>query len=335
MSDILRNRCVELIEQLGIGNAQDVTEVTPLTGGVASDIARVTVGGRQLCIKFALAKLKVKEDWQAPVHRNAAEYAWLKVAAEMQPKGAVKLFGQSDELHGFAMEFVSGDGVYLWKEAMLEGDSAGEEAEMVGDALGHIHAASAQDGFDQSAFKNRDDFYDIRVEPYLVFTAGRHPEIADTLKEMAEGLYNSNQVLVHGDISPKNILLRTEGPVFLDAECATMGDASFDPAFCLNHLVIKALHLPAKRKQLLKSALTFWESYASHICWEDPAVLEARVCRLLAAFMLARVDGKSPVEYLNEDERTSLRGLALSLLKEPKQTLSDFINQLTLDLEGK
>ncbi|MEM1388667.1 MAG: aminoglycoside phosphotransferase family protein [Pseudomonadota bacterium] len=322
MSDTIEAQCRALIAELGLGGGADVAEVTPLTGGVASDIARFRLGEEVLCAKFALAKLKVAEDWRAPVHRNAAEYAWLGFAAQVDPASAVRLYGRSEAQHGFVMAYIAGPDVYLWKTALLAEAPDRDEARRVGDALGRLHAASTKPGFDTAPFQNHADFWDIRIEPYLTFTATRHPDLAGDLHEMADALHAASQVLVHGDVSPKNILFRSEGPVFLDAECATMGDASFDPAFCLNHLVLKAVHLPASRARLLAAVGAFWAAYRAFIDFEDAAALEARVARLLPALMLARVDGKSPVEYLSETNRDRVRRCARALIADPAPTLA-------------
>ncbi|MEV8468457.1 phosphotransferase [Fluviibacterium sp. DFM31] len=331
--DALHDRCAALAEELGIAARDQIDTVAPLTGGVASDIARVTAGGRSFVVKFALPKLKVAADWHAPVHRNAAEYAWLQVAAQVCPEGAVQLFGRSPEQHGFAMEFLDGDDVYLWKSALLDQKPDRGEAAKVGQLLGQIHAASAAPDFDRGPFDNRDDFRALRIEPYLTFTAQAHPALADKLNGLAEMLYDSTQVLVHGDVSPKNILFRAAGPVLLDAECATMGDASFDPSFCLNHLVLKAIHLPDSRTRLLDSVGALWAAHAPHVSWEPAADLEARICRLLPGLMLGRVDGKSPVEYLDETERQIVRVAATDLLSDPAETLAQFVDRLNTHLK--
>lgn len=330
----LEARCAALVEELGLGRAADITEVEPLTGGVASDIARVRVGGRDICAKFPLPKLKVAEDWQAPLHRNAAEYAWLQVAAGLFPDSAVTLFGRSAREHGFAMEFLSGDAVYLWKAALLSEAPDRGEARAVGDMLGRIHAASATQGFERSAFDNRDDFRTLRIEPYLTFTAARHPDLP-ALAALADMLYRGDAVLLHGDLSPKNILFRDAAPILLDAECATMGDASFDPAFCLNHLILKAAHLPGSRARLLDNVAAFWAAYGAHVTWEDPAGLERRISHLIPALMLARVDGMSPVEYLSDATRDGVRRIARGLLRDPVARLGDLTQRLGAELKDE
>ena len=323
MASEFEKRCAELLVELGLIKAGQSCTATPLTGGVASDIAMVEFEGRKVCAKFALAKLKVAEDWFAPVHRNRAEYEWLRVASGIAPDGAVKLFGRSDALNGFAMEFLDGADVYLWKDALLAGQAPQGEAAVVGDLVGRIHAASTQEGFDTAPFHNADDFRALRIEPYLTFTAGRHPDCRSALHALADMLYSADRVLVHGDVSPKNILLRGGRPVVLDAECATLGDASFDPSFCLNHLVLKSIHLPQMAEVYLQEASAFWHSYRAHITWEAEGVLEQRICRLLPALMLGRVDGKSPVEYLNAASQSLTRDLARSLVLAPPATLAE------------
>ncbi len=324
----LEERCRALVAELALASEADVRVVRPLTGGVASDIAMVAFGDRKICVKFALPKLKVAADWQAPVHRNAAEYAWLQVAAEVSPDSAVQLYGRSETAHGFAMEYLDGPEVYLWKDRLLAELPDLGEAEKVAELLGRIHAFSARDGFDAKAFQNRDDFHALRIEPYLSKTRSVYAALAPAIEPLERMLFESQNVLVHGDASPKNILFRRGAPIILDAECATMGDASFDPAFCLNHLVLKAVHLPSSRNRLLADVTRFWAAYKRHVRWEDPAHLERRVAALLPVLMLARVDGKSPVEYLSEAERQAVRDMAIPLIKEPVPELGALVDRI-------
>ena len=327
-------RCKRLLVALDLCAAGDALTVTPLTGGVASDIALVQTTSARYCVKFALARLKVAQDWRAPVHRNAAEYRWLLAAAQVVSASVPRLFGQSDREGGFAMEYLAGDQVCLWKTALLQAQPDHGEAARVGDVLGQIHAASTDAAFDTGPFHNRDDFHALRLEPYLLFTATRHPSLAAPLHALADQLYQTDRVLVHGDVSPKNILFRGTTPVILDAECATMGDAAFDVAFCLNHLILKALHLPQSRHHIMANVAQFWAAYARHITWENPQATESRLCALLPALMLARVDGKSPVEYLTEGQRTTIRRAATPLIAAAKDRLPDLIHTLTLAFEG-
>jgi aminoglycoside phosphotransferase (APT) family kinase protein len=334
LSTAFESTCRSLLEELGLLQIGESFTAQSLTGGVASDIALIRIGDRKLCVKFALPKLKVAADWFAPVHRNKAEYAWLELVAKVAPKSAVKLLGQSTALHGFAMEFLDGQQAYLWKDALLAEANDNGEAALLGKLVGQVHAASTKSEFDTQAFQNADDFWALRIEPYLLYTASVHREVAVELEAMAEQLHQSNRVLVHGDVSPKNIFIRSAGPVVLDAECATMGDASFDLSFCMNHLILKAMHLPASQEQYLQNALQLWVAYKPFVSWESVEALESRICQLVPALMLARVDGKSPVEYLTESERLFVRATALALLKKPEQTLHSLLMRIKTSSQG-
>ncbi|MGQ7848623.1 phosphotransferase family protein [Granulosicoccus sp. 3-233] len=318
-------RCRSLLSSLGLCQPEDIHTIRRLSGGVASDIAAVSFAEQTVCVKFALEKLKVQEDWFAPEHRGKAEFAWLQAAGRIVPDAVPMLHGWSDADNGFAMEFLDHPDIRLWKTELLNGCEDTGEATAVADTLGRIHAASTSDGFDHSPFDNSADFESLRLEPYLRFTARQHPDIAATLNALADQLAASRQVLIHGDVSPKNILLRNDKPVILDAECATMGDPCFDVAFALNHLLLKSFHLPQCRSKLRQAARRFWAQYAPHICWEDARYLESRTVRLLPALMLARIDGKSPVEYLDDDRQRQVRQCALALIRHPTDTLTQFL----------
>lgn len=317
------------MQSLALCEKGEVISVRPLTGGVASDIAAVTFKGRTVCAKFALAKLKVAEDWFAPLHRGRAEYAWLEAAAAIEPSAVPALLGWSDRENGFAMEFITGDGIYLWKDALLQAAPFRGEAAAVASVLGRLHATSTAPSFDRSRFDNADDFDQLRLDPYLRFTAGRYPDLARQMLDMAKDLLHSRTALVHGDVSPKNILFRKGQPIILDAECATMGDPAFDVGFCLNHLLLKSYHMPAQQIALRAEAAAFWSAYVDHVTWEPVAGLEARVAALLPMLMLARIDGKSPVEYLSEDARARVRGAAQPLIADPAPDLARLMNRLT------
>ncbi|MBW7922895.1 MAG: aminoglycoside phosphotransferase family protein [Rubellimicrobium sp.] len=318
----LAQRCRRLLVALGLAGADTPLRVTPLSGGVASDIARVETPEATYAVKFALERLKVAEDWHAPVHRNRAEYAWLSFVSGILPRNAPRLYGRSGEEGGFVMEYLAGGSVRLWKTTLLREHPDRGEAAAVGALLGRIHHAATRRGFDARPFANADDFHALRLEPYLLFTATRHPALSARLTALAEALHRSRVTLVHGDVSPKNILFRGPDPILLDAECATMGDPGFDLAFCLNHLALKALHLPGSRARLLANIGDLWAAYRPHVTWEAPEALESRVAALIPALMLARVDGKSPVEYLGAGEQAAVRRIAAPLVAAPPATLA-------------
>ena len=328
-----RSLCEQIIEEIGLGSRTDIMSVESLTGGVSSDIALVRLAETAgpigtVCIKCALPQLKVSATWRAPVRRNLAEYRWLSFVQSILPDAVPKLLGRSERANGFAMQYISPDDAYLYKTALLQGQPDTGQAAQTGRLMATIHSASTKAGFDRPSFDNAPDFYALRLEPYLDFTAARHPTHARFLRSLSAGCDAARIALIHGDVSPKNLLIGKRGPVFLDAECATFGDPAFDLAFFANHLAIKALHLPDKADGLLQAARQFWEQYRIGADWEDIDDLQGRFCALLPALMLARVDGKSPVEYLHDTGRDSLRSVALDLLAMRYDKLDDIIEHI-------
>ncbi|CAG0942551.1 hypothetical protein GPROT2_01782 [Gammaproteobacteria bacterium] len=295
----------------------------PLTGGVSSDIWRIDTGQGLVCAKRALAKLRVAADWHAPIERNLYEARWMNVANEASPGCAPRVLGQHAGLGVLVMSYLEPSGYSLWKQMLRDGRADTPTARRVGSVLGRIHAYSAARPGLAAEFATDTIFFDIRLEPYLLATARRHPDLAPALERLVEVTRSQALAMVHGDVSPKNILIGPQGPVFLDAECAWWGDPAFDIAFCLNHLLLKCLWNPSATEAYRSAFEALAGAYLQAVDWEPRAVLEARAAALLPGLLLARVDGKSPVEYLVEEtQRQRVRRVARALLQHPVDRLS-------------
>ena len=296
----------------------------PLTGGVSSDIWRIDTPSGPVCAKRALPKLRVAADWQAPIERNAYEARWMQVADAAVPGSAPRVLGQLPALGVLVMSYAPPADHLLWKERLRQGQADPATARAVGDTLARIHAYSAAHAELSAQFPTDRIFYDIRLDPYLVATARKHPGLATELQALVTQTQAHKHALVHGDVSPKNILVGPRGPVLLDAECAWWGDPAFDLAFCLNHLLLKCLWCLPARPAFLACFGALADAYLRGVDWEAPAALETRAAALLPALLLARVDGKSPVEYLDsEAQRDAVRRTAAALLRAPVRRLDD------------
>lgn len=302
----------------------------PLSGGVSSDIWRVDIAGRSLCVKRALARLKVAAEWTAPIERNAYEWAYLEVANEIAPGHVPQPIAQDPEHGLFAMAWLAPDRHRLWKAELLSGQVNSSDAAAVGDLVGRIHAATADDPRLRATFATDANFHAIRIEPYLLATARAHPDLADHIGAVASTTAATKRVLVHGDVSPKNILLGPDGPILLDAECAWFGDPAFDLAFCLNHLIAKAHVVSSACTELSRSFDVLVDAYLRQVGWELPSEVERRAAQLLPCLLLARVDGKSPLEYLDDKQRGILRNNARHGIIEERTTLCD-VKRLLLE----
>ncbi|MGA2793033.1 MAG: phosphotransferase [Roseiarcus sp.] len=321
------NDVVDALRRLNLVGADEAVRLTPLTGGVSSDICVVETASRRFCVKRALARLKVSAVWEAPLVRNAAEAAWIRTVGAWLPNAVPTILGEDKGLGLFAMTYLPPQDNPVWKAELLKGIVDPDFAEIVGRDLALIHARSAADPALPPAFANDATFEQIRVEPYLRATARAHPDLAARLNALADAMLGVKRALVHGDVSPKNILRGVAGPVFLDAECAWFGDPAFDLAFCLNHLLLKGARHGVSRAPFGEAFRRLWEAYRAGVTWEAPETVEARAAALLPALFLARIDGKSPVEYLTrDDEKGAVRRFARPLIAEPLPRLSAIVD---------
>jgi tRNA A-37 threonylcarbamoyl transferase component Bud32 len=306
------------LRKLGLISASDQPLMMPLTGGVSSDIWKIEHNSGVLCVKRALPRLRVQQLWEAPIRRNAYEVAYMEFAQAVVPGVVPKIIAHDEAAGLFVMEFLTPDHHPIWKTQLRNGHVDVNTARMVGAQMARIHAASANDASIPNRFPTDEIFYSIRLEPYLDATARVHTDLAPRFKELVDTTFHTKRALVHGDIAPKNIVVGPKRPIFLDCECAWFGDPAFDLAFCLNHLLLKCLWYPPAREEFLTSFTTLAETYLAAVTWEPRADIERRAAHLLPGLFLARVDGKSPVEYLNDEgDKNKVRRCARRLLAEP------------------
>ena len=314
----------EFLDRAGLVPAGEVPHFEPLTGGVSSDIWLVRAGSSTFCVKQALGRLRVAADWRADLSRNANEVRWLTAVGRFNAALVPAVLASDPAIAAFAMEYLLPDRHELWKTQLARGHVTPGTAATVGRELSTIHSAFARVPHAAVEFDTGESFYALRLEPYLVATARVHPDLAAVLESLVERTAGTPRTVVHGDISPKNILLGPRGPIFLDAECAWFGDPAFDLAFCLNHLLLKTLWVPSAESALMRSFEELTGAYLRGVDWEPASELERRAATLLPALFLARVDGKSPVEYLTDDtSKGAVRRIARALLQQPRDTLRD------------
>ena len=314
---------VEALVRMGLVERGAPPPMTPLPGGVSSDIWKVDLPSGPVCVKRALPKLKVAQEWRAPVGRNAYEVEWMREASRAAPGSTPRLIAADGAAGLFVMEFLDPATHKLWKTELRDGRAEPGTGRAVGGRLARIHAESAGRAEVAARFRTDEIFHAIRLEPYLEATARRHPDLGGVLNALAARTAGTKRALVHGDVSPKNILIGPAGPVFLDAECAWYGDPAFDLAFCLNHLLLKCVWRPASTSDFLACFDSLASAYLNGAAWEPREELEGRAASLLPALLLARVDGKSPVEFITEEkDRDLVRGVARPLIASSPSRLS-------------
>ncbi len=290
-------------------------EIKPLEGGVSSDIFLVADGSVRLVVKQALEKLKVKDDWFSDIRRNRTERQFAEYMQQILPGSVPEVIFADDDLNFFVMEYLDPLSFKNWKEQLSVGNFDSKTTRKAADLLADLHRLSRHDTETRTIFEDKSYFKNLRTDPYLVTTAERHPEFRNIFFQEAERLNHHNETVIHGDFSPKNILAGNNRVVLLDHEVACLGDPAFDLAFLLNHLHLKMLWNKTRQQSCKNLAPLFWKVYFKKADEESPLNLKDRTGKLLLLLMLARIDGKSPVEYFDDPEKEFVRSFVSQQLR--------------------
>lgn len=310
---------------------------TTLRGGVSSRTVLVErPAGPDWVIKQSLAKLRVDVDWYSTperIHREATGMRWL---TELAPPSTVPALVFEDHAHHLlAMDAVP-QPHSNWKTALLAGALEMDHVRQFGQLLGTVHRRAAERRTEIAAvFDDRSVFESLRIEPYYRYTGAQVPEAAPFLAQLILSVRARRLTLVHGDYSPKNILVHAGRLVLLDHEVIHFGDPAFDLGFSLAHLLSKAHHVESRREAFGCAADGYWRAYRQSLgdC-EWAADLEAHVVRNTLGCLLARVAGRSPLEYLSCAQRARQREVVLDLMRRTPLVISDLVSDFSRGLEA-
>ena len=289
-------------------DARVVSEV--LGGGVSNILVKVSTPSECYVLKQSLSQLRVGEDWFADRERIVREWECIEALAGVFPDGVVpKVVGKDRENFLFAMSCAPSDGVN-WKEQLLEGQADPVVAEKVGQLLGRIHAGTSGSAALREQFLDDRPFVQLRIDPYHRAAARVHPDVAAALQRESERMLGIKIALVHGDYSPKNVIVTGQDVFLVDFEVVHYGNPVFDLAFMFNHLLLKAIHNLHIRDEYFMLAEAFRRGYADG---SGGSGWSRSIAPQVGCLMLARMDGKSPVEYIVDP---GLKDLARRLAKK-------------------
>lgn len=283
----LRNRGVHLTHP----------RVQELTGGVSSAVFRIDSDTESLVVKRPLSKLRVSTDWRAPLSRAQSEAAAMSLLHRHHPGRAPSLIDFDPDTSTIIMTAAPARWT-TWKSQLMSGVVDPRIAYEVGRTAAFLHALP----YNPVSDEDRELFFALRIEPYYLHTARAHPTYAHALRQLAHSLEEQPDGFTHGDFSPKNILngAGAGNPWILDFEVARPGRRVFDIAFLTAHLTLKSIHLPALAGLLQDAMSACFAGYAevSKVHPQEMPDLDQQV----GALLLARVSGRSPVEYLDASQ---------------------------------
>ena len=306
-------------------------KVTELGGGISNALLLYQSDAERGVVKQARPRIRVQEEWLCDVRRNLVEQDAMQLLAGILPPGTVPALKLTDEGNFTVVMEAADPNARLWKSDLLGGVIDVDVAHRAGKLLGTIHGRTAGDVGLRRRFTT-ELLSQLRVDPYYITTAKRHPGQAPHFERAVRQLLSSRRALVHGDYVPKNILVTPQGSLTLvDYEIVHYGEPAYDVATLINHLLLKA-HAASEHAltlgEAVKAFLQAYEGEAGTVAPPDGDVLLQLGC-----LMLARVDGKSPVEYLSREEtKQQVRATARGILDGHHATVSELIDQLTADL---
>jgi 5-methylthioribose kinase len=311
--------------------------VRELTGGVSNIVLRVEVAGRPpFVVKQCRERLRVAMDWRARLDRIWTESATLAVLGTILPAGTVpQVLFEDRPNYLFAMTCAPDDAA-TWKSHLMAGWVDPDVAARLGTIVGTIHSDAPRHPALRGALADTSLFDELRVDPYFRTIARRHPHVAPRIEALVTAMErpHDERTLVLGDFSPKNILVHAGGLILLDFECAHAGDPAFDLGFFLSHLLLKTIRVvledPERARQYTDLTGRFWRAYLDRRGIDPTAEAElvSRANRHTAACCLARVDGKSPVEYLDARGQALTRSFACAALRIEPKTWEDLLKVL-------
>lgn len=329
-------RAVEYLRERGHLQAAAGREarLTVLAGGVSAETVLVEAGPERLVMKRALGKLLVAGDWHAKPERAMTEAAAMRTLHAITPAHVPLLRDADSRLNVVVMEAAPASWVN-WKTVLMgecqdPGAGSTATATTLGRVLGTWHRRTWHDPAIAAGFDDAEAFEQLRIAPFYREVAARHPEVAGRVADCVRQLRATRECLVHGDYSPKNVLVGRDGLIVLDFEVAHTGAAVFDVAFMLSHLVLKAVHRPSQAGAMDEAAAAFLAAYGTAAgagavgggvgaSGDGDRLLGAH----LACLLLARVDGLSPAPYLAPATADLIRGLAVAQLTGPGPTVAE------------
>ena len=334
MLDIEQNDALlAYLRTAGHIHADETPTFHNLAGGVSNRTVLVErADGSSWVMKQALEKLRVKLDWfSSPtrIHCEAAGLRWMQRAV---PDYAPPLIFEDQQEHLLAMMAVPQPHIN-WKTQLLQGVIEQSSVKQFGWLLGTIQRLALEHPETPALFADRSFFETLRLEPYYRYSAAQVPQAADFINHLIEATRARSLTLVHGDYSPKNVLIYDNRLILLDYEVIHWGDPAFDVGFSLTHFLSKAHALPAHRDKCAAAAYTYWSSYWNQV--HDlgfAADLEGYTVRHTLACLLARVAGRSPLEYLDADQHAHQQAIVLHLMASVPTTVDELVKRFTKSL---
>jgi hypothetical protein len=349
MLEIETNNAEDYLRTTGRVQPDESIEIRALPGGVSNVVLYVHRFDSQhpdFVLKQARPRLRVPQPWFCGVERIWREIDVLRICQKVLASGHADgppdnrgfelpaartpaILFEDRENFLFAMSAAPVDH-RVWKQMLLNCEFNDAIATACGDLLGKLHAGTWRDPVAARQLGDRKFFDQLRIDPYYRTVAGVHPDLASSLDRLIQSVWDHPLCLVHADFSPKNLLVYRGGLMMVDFETGHFGDPAFDLGFFLSHLVLKAFYHEPRHEACFALTESFYEAYqlrmAEKLTPVEYSELVARANQNFAGCTLARLDGKSQVEYLDDSRRRDqVRNVCRELFRVRPTAWSDVL----------
>ena len=308
---------------------EPIIHIRKLEGGVSSDVYKVQTNSKTYCIKRSLPKLRVMKEWFADTKRLKYEYLWLKHCKKIIPNSIPNIYQFSTKQNFLILEYLSEKNYTTLKSKLLKKDIDIYVINKISKNLSKIHKESTGFFVKKKFINNSKNFYDLRLDAYFNEVGRVYPDLKKIIKNIIKNYKKYSSTLVHGDFSPKNILIFNKNIKYIDAETCNFGDPVFDVVYFCNHLLLKSIHIPDKKNKFIKSYENFFSTYLKSIKFSQRKNFIDRCIAMVPIMLLARIDGKSPVEYITKKNiKNKIRLLSFNLINDPPESLEYLIKMI-------
>ena len=308
---------------------EPIIHIKKLEGGVSSDVYKVQTNSKTYCIKRSLPKLRVLKEWFADTKRLRYEYLWLKHCKKIIPNSIPNIYQFSAKQDFLILEYLNEKNYTTLKSKLLNKDIDINVINKISKNLSKIHNESTGKFVKKKFINNSKNFYDLRLDAYFNEVGRVYPHLKKIIKNIIKNYEKYSSTLVHGDFSPKNILIFNKNIKYIDAETCNFGDPAFDVVYFCNHLLLKSIHIPDKKNKFIKSYENFFNTYLKSIKFSQRKNFIDRCIAMVPIMLLARIDGKSPVEYITKKNiKNKIRLLSFNLINDPPESLEYLIKMI-------
>ncbi len=309
--------------------------VRPIGDGQKNLVFHVSVPKKEWVVKQALSRAnQVKERWWLDRKRIFYEKSCLEILAQLLPPVVIPEVVLEDRTDFVLVTTAQPRDAALWEEELSGGRIDLQIAVQCGELLATVHNQTADARDLKTLFRDTKPFEQLRIEPFYARIAQVFPDLKKPIEAQARQLLKNRHALVLGDLRPRNIWINNGQVYLVDFAAAHFGNPSFDLGFYASDMCLKAMINSPQKAAYLEGINVFWNAYLRAADYPKKGEVEKNAVRDFSCLMLSAIDGRVPIDGLDEHMRNLARRIAQTLLfteLSKIEEITEFINRTLID----